>query len=476
MSRKKGKRSKYANQDDTGTLFVTAIAAKNLAGAKKGTSDPYCRINSTFNKQQFKTKVLKRNREPEWDQTFKFYTTQLTGHVHIKIYDKDRWSSDLLLGEVALPLKSLAHGERVEEWYQLQNEPKKKKKKGELPGEVQVRLHYPSKKPKKKPSSSSKGTAEKKETSSNPTPREKTDEGRRKVPIRDIYDFGKELGKGGFSVVKEAVEKETKARVAVKIIEKSVSEEELQLLQREIDIMRKLKHDNIISLLEVFDDKDFIYLVLELVTGGELFDQIINRGAYSERDAANITKQILHAIQYMHENGVAHRDLKPENLLCSGPNNDLIKVTDFGLSKDFGQATLKTSCGTPDYVAPEVLKGLAYDHSVDIWSIGVIAYILLCGFPPFYGKNDQIIFEKILAAEFDFPSPDWDNISEEAKNFIKSILVLDVNKRPDASQCLDFPWIKTAGGGSTPAAYGLKRLETFRGQMKKYNATRRTNH
>jgi len=240
------------------------------------------------------------------------------------------------------------------------------------------------------------------------------------------------------------------------------------LLQREIDIMRKLKHKNIIGLEEVFDEPDNIYLVLELVTGGELFDQIVSRGTYSERDAASVIRQILEAVEYMHTNGIAHRDLKPENLLCGGVNGDSIKVTDFGLSKDYANATLRTSCGTPDYVAPEVLKGQPYDNSVDIWSIGVITYILLCGFPPFYGSNDQQIFEKILKAEYDFPSPDWDGISQEAKDFIQAILVLDFNRRPTAADCLEAPWIVSAA-----PTQDLQRLTSFRSGMTDYSANRK---
>jgi len=159
--------------------------------------------------------------------------------------------------------------------------------------------------------------------------------------------------------------------------------------------------------------------------------------------------------------------------LCSGRSEgglEAIKVTDFGLSKDFGQDQLKTSCGTPDYVAPEVLKGMAYDNSVDIWSIGVITYILLCGFPPFYGDNDQQIFEKIMKADFNYPSPDWDTISKEAKEFVSSILVLDVNKRPTAAQLLEHPWITHHTTAHSPSP--LQRLESFRDQMKDYNSKR----
>jgi len=243
--------------------------------------------------------------------------------------------------------------------------------------------------------------------------------------------------------VKKGVNKENKESVAIKIIEKKAGEEELMLLHREIDIMRKLQHKHIIALYDVFEDSEKIYLILELVTGGELFDQIVSRGVYSERDAAQVVSQILEAVSYMHSNGIAHRDLKPENLLCGGADGRQIKVTDFGLSKDFGKGNLRTSCGTPDYVAPEVLKGQTYDNSVDIWSVGVICYILLCGFPPFYGNSDQQIFEKIMKANYDFPSPDWDEITDDAKEFIQAILVLEPSERPSAPDCLQAPWIQS---------------------------------
>jgi len=286
-----------------------------------------------------------------------------------------------------------------------------------------------------------------------------------KKSIKEEYDFGEELGRGGFSVVVKATKKETKEVFAVKIIEKNLSsDEEYQLLQREIDILKKLTHQNIISLKDVYDEKETIYLVMELVQGGELFDQIVSRGTYSEADAANIVRQILDAVAYMHDNGIAHRDLKPENLLCSGDEHNTIKVTDFGLSKDFSTASLRTSCGTPDYVAPEVLKGQPYDNTVDIWSIGVITYILLCGFPPFYGNTDQQIFEKILRVEYDFPSPDWDHISVEAKQFIKSILVPEPSKRPSAIEAMEMDWIKNKAPNRP-----LERLEFFKAGISKYN-------
>jgi len=212
---------------------------------------------------------------------------------------------------------------------------------------------------------------------------------------------------------------------------------------------------------------------MELVTGGELFDQIVSKGTYSETDAALIIKQILEAVEYMHQNGIAHRDLKPENLLVTGPTNNIIKVSDFGLSKDYGADSLKTACGTPDYVAPEVLKGGHYDNTVDIWSIGVISYILLCGFPPFYGNDDQEIFNKILKADYVFPSPDWDTISDDAKEFISAILILDYTSRPSAEQCLGAPWIANNCSSENQTQPQIRRLESRK--LAAYNEVRREN-
>jgi len=285
--------------------------------------------------------------------------------------------------------------------------------------------------------------------------------------VSDKYNIGEEIGRGGFSVVKKATNKDTHEEFAIKIIAKNQSEDEISVLKREIEIMTKLKHKNIIYLHEVFEDNANMYLVLELVTGGELFDHIISRNSFSENDAAAIIRQALEAVDFMHKNDVAHRDLKPENILVTGPNCDIIKVSDFGLSKDFGKEKLVTSCGTPDYVAPEVLRGGDYGSEVDVWSIGVICYILLCGYPPFYGEDHQI-FEKILKVEYDFPKPDWDTISEDAKEFIQALLKLDPQERPTAEQCLESPWI-TSNAPTTQ----LAQLSSFKTEMTGYNEKRK---
>jgi len=218
-------------------------------------------------------------------------------------------------------------------------------------------------------------------------------------PIRNKYNLGEEIGKGGFSVVYRAERKKGGEEFAVKKIDKKkVEGDDIKLLRREIQIMKKLNHANILKLFEVYEDDESFYLVMELVKGKELFDKIVERGMYSERDAANIIAQVVSAVDYLHENGIAHRDLKPENLLVEGEEEDsIVKIADFGFAKTFGGETgekLMTSCGSPGYVAPEILTAESYDKSVDMWSVGVILYILLSGYPPFYADSAPALFKK----------------------------------------------------------------------------------
>jgi len=312
------------------------------------------------------------------------------------------------------------------------------------------------------PAQNAEGSAPKVEAAASPKP---ADAGSSEPPravhgagtVEEKYDLGKELGRGGFSIVREAVNKITKEKVAVKFIEKKfVDQEELKLLQREIDIMARVQHKNVLRLFEIFDTATQLSLVMELVNGGELFYKIVDKGSYSEHEARDIVRQLVEGVDYLHNQGIAHRDLKPENLLCSEMDDGkvVIKIADFGLSKTFsGESALETSCGTPDYAAPEVLRmDGAYDKSVDLWSIGVITYVLLCGFPPFYGKSQAQLFEKILNADFEFPEPEWTHISAEAKDFINHLLVLDVKTRFTTKQCLEHPWVKP--GGSTSSTGG----------------------
>lgn len=259
------------------------------------------------------------------------------------------------------------------------------------------------------------------------------------------YHLREVLGKGAFSEVVRAEEKESGKQVAIKIIDKKALKGKEEALQNEIDVLRKARHPNIVELMELYDDKSRLYLVMELVTGGELFDRIIAKGSYTEKDASILIRQVLEAVDYLHSLGVVHRDLKPENLLYySRADDSKIMISDFGLSKmleDDDSDQLGTACGTPGYVAPEVLRRKPYGKAVDVWSIGVIAYILLCGYPPFYHENDSELFKQIMKGEYEFDSPYWDNISDSAKGFIRHLMDLDPRKRYSCRDAIQHAWI-----------------------------------
>uniref|UniRef100_A0A665W8M0 Calcium/calmodulin-dependent protein kinase type 1-like n=1 Tax=Echeneis naucrates TaxID=173247 RepID=A0A665W8M0_ECHNA len=249
--------------------------------------------------------------------------------------------------------------------------------------------------------------------------------------------------RGAFSEVVLAEEKRTQRLVAIKCIPKKALEGKENSIENEIAVLHKIKHGNIVSLEEIFESKSHLYLVMQLVSGGELFDRIIEKGFYTEKDASKLIQQILDAVKYLHDMGIVHRDLKPENLLYYSMDEDSkIMISDFGLSKiEDSASVMSTACGTPGYVAPEVLAQKPYSKAVDCWSIGVIAYILLCGYPPFYDDNDAKLFEQILKAEYEFDSPYWDDISDSAKDFIVHLMEKDPNTRFTCEQALQHPWI-----------------------------------
>jgi len=291
------------------------------------------------------------------------------------------------------------------------------------------------------------------------------------APLTKKYDIKQELGRGAFSVVKLGIVKKTKEKVAVKIIDKkNVGKDYEKNLKMEMAILQKVHHPNIIALKEMIDTDDKLYFVMESVTGGELFDRIVEKGSYSEDDAKELVRKIVSAVEYLHAKGIAHRDLKPENLLVKSLENDTeVKIADFGLSKIIDQEKMmQTACGTPGYVAPEVLNAEGYGHEVDMWSIGVITYILLCGFPPFYSESVPEVFEQIMKAEYDYPAEYWDEISSEAKDFINHLLVVDVKKRLSAKGALEHAWLK----GTTKSAKNSK-LAKFQAKMKSYVAVRK---
>uniref|UniRef100_A0A8C5X1B7 Calcium/calmodulin-dependent protein kinase type 1G n=1 Tax=Malurus cyaneus samueli TaxID=2593467 RepID=A0A8C5X1B7_9PASS len=230
--------------------------------------------------------------------------------------------------------------------------------------------------------------------------------------IRKTFIFMEALGSGAFSEVFLVKQKSTGKLFALKCIKKSPLSRDSSL-ENEIAVLKKIKHENIVTLEDIYESTTHFYLVMQLVSGGELFDRILERGVYTEKDASLVIHQVLTAVKYLHENGIVHRDLKPENLLYLTPEeNSKIMITDFGLSKMEQNGIMSTACGTPGYVAPEVLAQKPYSKAVDCWSIGVITYILLCGYPPFYEETESKLFEKIKEGYYEFESPFWDDISE----------------------------------------------------------------
>ncbi|KAL4659329.1 calcium/calmodulin-dependent protein kinase type 1D [Arapaima gigas] len=261
--------------------------------------------------------------------------------------------------------------------------------------------------------------------------------------IKNIFEFKEVLGTGAFSEVVLAQEKATGKMFAVKCIPKKALKGKESSIENEIAVLRKIKHENIVALEDIYESPNHLYLIMQLVSGGELFDRIVEKGFYTEKDASTLIRQVLDAVNYLHKMGIVHRDLKPENLLYFNPQDESkIMISDFGLSKMEGTGdVMSTACGTPGYVAPEVLAQKPYSKAVDCWSIGVIAYILLCGYPPFYDENDSKLFEQILKADYEFDAPYWDDISDSAKDFISCLMEKDPTKRFTCEQALRHPWI-----------------------------------
>jgi len=288
-----------------------------------------------------------------------------------------------------------------------------------------------------------------------PTPKEETkpnsddDEFSNRRDINEYYQLGSEIGRGTFSVVFEAIEKKTGQKVAVKCVKlaNQSDDDNINSLKGEIRIMKKCDHPNILKLYQVFVEEENFNLVMELVPGKELFQRIVDRGLYSEKHASNVIRQIISAVDYLHSNGIAHRDLKPENLLSSGDDdNEIIKIIDFGFAQKFGDdGRLVESVGSPGYVAPEVLTAEYYDKSVDMWCIGVILYILLCGYPPFYADNAPELFEKIIAINYDFIGPIWDGVTETSKEIIRKLMVKEPSQRYTARDLAEHQWVKGIG-------------------------------
>lgn len=282
------------------------------------------------------------------------------------------------------------------------------------------------------------------------------------------YRVSKTLGTGSFATVKLCTLKDDKNVVrAVKIMNlTTMKAEDAEALETEMQILHDMNHPSVVKLYETYRSKKNVYLVMELMTGGEMFDRIVEKEHYEEKMARRDLIVIAKALEYCHDNFIVHRDLKPENLLYSDTTDDaVVKLADFGLAKVCKEEPfMKTACGTPGYVAPEILQGESYDYKVDVWSFGVIAYIMLVGFPPFYHPNNAELFRQIKRGKYEFPSPYWDDVSQDAKDFINFMLVTNPVERPTISEVLKHKWL--VGNANSNLTPNLAKL-------KEYNATRK---
>lgn len=288
-----------------------------------------------------------------------------------------------------------------------------------------------------------------------------------------VYTLKGVLGTGAFSTVKEGLHKNAPPGVsyAIKVVDRNkLTEEDAAALIDEVTILKEFDHPHVIKLFDFFEEPNTYYLVMERMSGGELFDRIVAKLYYNEKEARDVCKTLLDAVNYCHENNVAHRDLKPENLLLLSAENDSeVKIADFGFAKRvFVPNSLTTQCGTPGYVAPEILEGLPYDTAADMWSVGVILYILLGGYPPFIEKNQRDLFRKIRRGEYEFHEEYWGAVSQDAKNLISSLLAVDPKKRLAAEEALSNNWIM-----GDDAELAKKDLGANLDKFKEFNAKRK---
>ncbi|XP_045545232.1 serine/threonine-protein kinase 33-like isoform X2 [Salmo salar] len=288
--------------------------------------------------------------------------------------------------------------------------------------------------------------------------------------LQQIYSFGRKLGQGSFGVVCEATHNETRKKWAIKKVNKEkAGSSGVKLLEREVSILKRVNHAHIIHLEEVFETQKRMYLVTELCEGGELKELLQKNTRFTEEETRHIIYSLAEAIVYLHKKDIVHRDLKLENILVKsyhhGVDNDMIniKVTDFGLSVKKGgvgsENMLKATCGTPIYMAPEVINAHEYSQQCDVWSIGVIMYMLLCGEPPFIATSEERLFDMIKKGELHFDGPVWDSISDAAKKVLSCLLKVDPAHRITANELLDNPWIT---GDSNTLATPTNVLEMMR--------------
>ncbi|XP_061878149.1 serine/threonine-protein kinase H1-like [Entelurus aequoreus] len=274
------------------------------------------------------------------------------------------------------------------------------------------------------------------------------------------YDIKALIGRGSFSRVVRAEHRTSRRPFAIKLMELEAPQAR-EVCAAELAVLRRVNHDNVIRLVEVFQGQRRVYAVLELATGGELLDRVVSKGQYTEQDATRALRMVLAGVGYLHSLGITHRDLKPENLLYYHPGTDSrLLVTDFGLATFSGSEaprgtggsstwSLRTTCGTPEYMAPEVVLRRPYSCAVDMWAVGVIAYIVLSGSMPFEDDSRRRLYRSILRGKYSFHGEPWPSVSKPAKDFIRGLLEPDPARRPSAERALRHPWVVTMAASSS---------------------------
>lgn len=284
------------------------------------------------------------------------------------------------------------------------------------------------------------------------------------------------MGEGGYSVVKRGISNIDKRVVAVKIVNRTgLSEEDEQSLRGEVAILQRLHHKNIVHAKDFFEEPKHFYVILEYVDGGELFDRIVQKTVYSENDARDLVVVLLRAIKYCHDLNIVHRDLKPENLLLTSKSEDAdVKIADFGFAVEAEGCTLTDACGTPAYIAPEILLAKPYGKPCDMWSFGVILFVLLGGYPPFHDENQSKLLKKIKKCEYEFHEDYWGQVSDEAKDLIKKLLNPDMFERVTVDQALAHPWCTQSADQLAARSLdnNLKQLKTYQKTRKLKKAVR----
>jgi len=292
--------------------------------------------------------------------------------------------------------------------------------------------------------------------------------------LEEHYEILDVLGRGSFSVVHRARHRQTDDVFACKLIDKW-SIHNRQRLANEIEVLQRVTHPSVIRLHDIFETDRFLALITDIAGGGELFDRIVDKGHYSEKEASEVIARLLHAIDHLHRAGIVHRDIKPENILLEGPESAVdVKLSDFGLAKifsgdeagsapdQFHRARAFTVCGTDYYVAPEVLQQAGYTQACDLWSVGVVLYILLSGCPPFYegGEEGISVQRKIIAGKYSFPDRYWGQVSPEAKDLVTNLLQTDPARRFTVQQALGHAWIR--GNGVSVGQLPVRNVESLR--------------